>query len=548
MPTISVDQYEDLLRRSGIVEKDNLDRTLAKIGKPASTEQFARKLIEAKVITEWQNEKLMEGRHKGFFLGKYKLLAHLSRGGMSEVYLAEQVMMRRRVAIKVFPPDLIEQASYLERFYQESRTQASMDHPHIVRAHDFGNEGKIHYLVMEYVDGPDLENLVKNNGLLSYELAANYIQQAAEALSYAHSKSMIHRDIKPANLMLDRSGVIKLLDLGLVRITGTDKASLTLKHNENTLGTADYLAPEQAVDSHNVDERVDIYSLGCTLYYVLTGHPPFPEGTPVQRLMMHMNQEPPSIYEDRPDCPPEIVAICQKMMAKRADQRYQTAADVRDSLGNWLEANGFESSLVGPNSVDSQGSAHGGIRTATKAPPAAPTRTAPPPVPKLGATQSIPRVGAAPSAPKLGATQSIPRVAPSKSPAASTASDTKVPAAHDTVAKNDPQSKPVRQRPEPEAEREEEQEEAVQEAPRKKKSKRREVEEEATGGMLAQVGELAYSVAIGAIAGGVVFVFNAGTHSLGANAISTLLTWAAIGAIPGAVMGAVRLLISTMKR
>ena len=341
MAKIPFEKYEDLLRRSGLVEKDKLEAVLRELssgengGKPNDSGVLAKRLLDAKLITDWQNDKLMQGRHRGFFLGKYKLLRHLTKGGMSEVYLGEQIMMRRPVAIKVFPPELIEQASYLERFYQESRTQAAMDHPNIVRAHDFGNEGKIHYLVMEYVDGPDLQRLVTEKGPLGYKQVADFIRQSCEALEYAHGQGMIHRDIKPANLMLDRSGKIKLLDLGLARLV-ENKASLTLKYNENTLGTADYLAPEQAVDSHGVDERADIYSLGGTMYFLLTGHPPFPDGTPVQRLMMHMNQEPARKYIDRPDCPAELVEICQQMMAKKANQRYSTAAEVKAALTAYM--------------------------------------------------------------------------------------------------------------------------------------------------------------------------------------------------------------------
>ncbi|MEK6233742.1 MAG: serine/threonine protein kinase, partial [Planctomycetales bacterium] len=327
---VDAERYEDLIRRSGLVEKDQLDKVLAKLAKeeggmPTDSRILAKKLMAAKLITNWQNDKLMQGRHRGFFLGKYKLLGHISKGGMSEVYLAEQVMLRRRVAIKIFPPELIEKSSYLARFHQESRAQAAMDHPNIVKAHDFGNEGKIHYLVMEYVDGKDLNQFVEKKGPLPFRLAARFISQAGEALQYAHDQGTIHRDIKPANLMLDRTGAIKLLDLGLARIMDGEEGSLTLKHNENTLGTADYLAPEQAVDSHHIDERVDIYSLGGTFYFLLTGHPPFAEGTPVQRMMMHMNDKPACVSESRPDAPPDLIAICDKMLEKKPEDRYSSA-------------------------------------------------------------------------------------------------------------------------------------------------------------------------------------------------------------------------------
>lgn len=340
MPVSTVADYEDVLRRSQLVEDAKLDRVLNDIrgqGEPADCEQFAQQLIDADVITAWQHEKLKEGRHKGFFLGRYKLLTHIARGGMSDVYLAEQVMMERRVAIKVFLPHLLQNASHLERFFQESQTQAKLDHQNIVKAHDFGSEGKnVHYLVMEFVKGVDLETLVKQRGTPAFAKACDFMIQAADALSYAHSKNLVHRDIKPANLMLNERGTVKLLDLGLARVLGDEGASLTLKYNENAIGTADYLAPEQAVDSHNVDARADIYSLGGTFYFLLTGRPPFPDGTPVQRLMMHMSQEPKPIIELRPDTPPELVDICQKMMAKKAEDRYQSAQELRETLQKWL--------------------------------------------------------------------------------------------------------------------------------------------------------------------------------------------------------------------
>ncbi len=156
---------------------------------------------------------------------------------------------------------------------------------------------------MEYVEGRDLQQMVKQQGPLDYASAAEYIRQAAEGLAHAHQAGLIHRDVKPANLLVDRKNVVKVLDLGLARFTDEDRASLTVQYDENVLGTADYLAPEQAIDSHGVDARADIYSLGCSLYYLLTGHPPFPDGTLPQRLMAHQKQPPPSIRLDRPRCP-----------------------------------------------------------------------------------------------------------------------------------------------------------------------------------------------------------------------------------------------------
>ncbi|HQU42759.1 MAG TPA: serine/threonine-protein kinase [Pirellulales bacterium] len=343
--------FVDSVRRSELIEKDRLAGALAeleqRLGKGAlgNSQAVAAHLREAGLLTNWQCDKLLAGRHKGFLLGKYKLLDHLGTGGMSAVYLAEHVHMQRRVAIKVLPTQRVHDSSYLARFYREARAAASLDHPNIVRAYDVDNQGDTHYLVMEYVQGKDLQRLVKDQKALSFELAADYIRQAAEGLAHAHKMGLIHRDIKPANLLVDPQGVVKVLDLGLARFADETQASLTIAHDENVLGTADYLAPEQAVNSHRVDTRVDIYSLGCTLYFALTGHPPFTDGTLPQRLMKHQTTEPTSIAKERPGAPAELVAICQRMMAKSPDKRYQTATEVADALAAWLAKSGANAKL-----------------------------------------------------------------------------------------------------------------------------------------------------------------------------------------------------------
>jgi len=343
-----VDDFLDLVRRSGLVERDQLNRVLRRLkeeagGAPVTDVDFVgQRLVEAGLLSQWQCKNLLDGRHKGFFLKRYRLLDHLGTGGMSSVYLAEHVLMQRRVAIKVLPKDKVDDSSYLARFRREAQAVAALDHRNIVRAYDVDNEGDNHFLVMEYVEGRDLFTMVKEDGPLDYRVAADYTRQAAEGLAHAHEAGLIHRDVKPANLLVDRKNVVKVLDLGLARFTGEEYASLTVANEENVLGTADYLAPEQAVDSHGVDARADIYGLGCSLYYLLTGHPPFPEGTLPQRLMMHQKETPPSILNDRPDAPEDLVEICMRMMAKKPDDRPQSASEVAELMGNWLTAHGYE--------------------------------------------------------------------------------------------------------------------------------------------------------------------------------------------------------------
>jgi serine/threonine-protein kinase len=348
MAKLTVDQFLELVRRSRLVEESQLQQALAACrvdhgGQlPEQPEQLAEHLLNAGLVTRWHCDKLLDGKHKGFFLGKYKLLRHVGTGGMSSVYLAEQMLMRRQRAIKVLPRRRVGDASYLGRFYQEAEATAKLDHPNIVRAYDVDHDGDTHYLVMEYVEGRDLQIIVQEQGPLDCATAAEYIAQAADGLHCAHASGLIHRDVKPANLLIDERGVVKILDLGLALFSDDDRASLTLTHNENVLGTADYLAPEQALDSHGVGPRADIYGLGGTLYFALTGHPPFPEGSLAQRIAWHQSKMPKDIRVERPDCPADLCAICFKMLQKKPAERYQTAQEVATALRDWLQRHGHQ--------------------------------------------------------------------------------------------------------------------------------------------------------------------------------------------------------------
>lgn len=358
MAKLPGDKFLELLRRSELVDAKALDKSLAELvaqkGETALLDGdiVSDHLVNATVITAWQRDKIMEGRHKGFFVGKYKLHSLLGAGGMSHVYLAEHRQMRRRVAIKVLPKAKTNNTSYLDRFYLEARAAAALDHPNIVRAYDidFDEEQNVHYFVMEYVQGRDLQATVKQRGPLPYVEAAEFIRQAALGLAHAHGVGMVHRDIKPANLLIDLKGMVRVLDMGLARFDeaekDNEKASLTVTHEENVLGTADYLAPEQAINSHSVDARADIYSLGCTLYYLLVGQPPFPEGTITQRLLKHQQAEPTPIAKKRPDVPKEIVDICRRMMAKKPENRFQTADEVAEAMSAFISAQRGDSGVL----------------------------------------------------------------------------------------------------------------------------------------------------------------------------------------------------------
>ena len=333
----SAKSFLKLLERSGIVAENRLKQELSNLsgkvgGRTVNTTDLVNHLVDSGLITQWHSEKLLAGKYKGFFLGKYKLLRHLGSGGMSSVYLAQHRISEQYRAIKVLPRKKVADKSYLDRFYLEARAAASLNHQNVVRIYDICNESDTHYMVMEYVKGKDLHDMVRDGGPLDLENAARYAAQAAEGLTHAHERELVHRDIKPANLLKTDDGEVKILDLGLALVNQEDDESLTVLHNEKVMGTADYLSPEQAVNSHNVDHRADIYSLGCTLYYLITGRPPFNQGTLAQRIAKHQTQEPPDIRESRPECPATLVEICQRMMKKKADDRYPTCAAVKSDL------------------------------------------------------------------------------------------------------------------------------------------------------------------------------------------------------------------------
>jgi serine/threonine protein kinase len=330
----------DLIKRSGVADEaklnDYIKRLTDRAAMPADPAKLAGLLVRDAILTYFQAEQLLQGKYKRFTIGKYKVLEKLGAGGMGQVFLCEHKLMRRRVAVKVLPTAKAEDKASLERFYREARAVAAVDHPNIVRAYDIDQDENLHFLVMEYVDGTNLQDLVKKVGPLDPIRACHYIYGAAVGLQHAHEMGLVHRDIKPGNILVDRTGVVKVLDMGLARFFNDEEDILTKKYDENVLGTADYLAPEQALDSHTVDIRADIYSLGATFYFLLCGNPPFPEGSVAQKLIWHQNRQPRHIRSLRPDIPDEIVATLDRMMMKVPAKRFQTPADVMASLSRWV--------------------------------------------------------------------------------------------------------------------------------------------------------------------------------------------------------------------
>ncbi len=326
----------DLVRKSELIPPQRLEAfiTQATAARSAATpRELAQLLIAAGLATQFQADQFLQGKWRGFTIGKYKVLERIGSGGMGTVYLCEHVSVGRKVAIKVLPTSQADNPSALGRFYREARAAGVLDHPNLVKAHDVDQDGGLHYLVMDYVDGSSLQDIVARHGALAVPRACNYIRQAAIGLQAAFGAGLIHRDVKPANIMLERNGTIRVLDLGLARFFHDNVDPLTLKYDDrNVLGTADYVAPEQALNSHEVDVRADIYSLGGTFYFLLTGQPPFPGGKVAQKLIWHQVRQPTPVQELRHDVPDEVAAIVMRMMAKSPAQRYQTPAEVVEVL------------------------------------------------------------------------------------------------------------------------------------------------------------------------------------------------------------------------
>jgi serine/threonine protein kinase len=241
------------------------------------------------------------------------------------------------VALKILPPSQSKDPDAVARFYREARAVACLNHPNIVRCHDIDCERDLHFIVLEYVDGSNMHDIVRRHGPMAIVRAAHYIRQAALGLQHAHESGLVHRDIKPGNILLDRNGVVKLLDMGLARFFDDEEENLSYDQEAGSaLGTADYVAPEQVHDSR-VDIRADIYGLGVTFYYLLSGKSPFSQGTVAQKLIWHQVRQPKPIRAIRPEVPQELADIVDKMMAKDAADRFQIPAEVAETLDPWTQ-------------------------------------------------------------------------------------------------------------------------------------------------------------------------------------------------------------------
>ncbi|MBI3822703.1 MAG: serine/threonine protein kinase [Planctomycetes bacterium] len=354
--------------------------------------ELAQELLRRDWLTAYQVNQIAQGNGSALKLGPFVLLERIGEGGMGQVFKARQTMLQRVVALKVIRKECLHNPKVIKRFQREIRAAGQLSHPHIVRAYDADQINGAYYIAMEYIDGVDLNRLVKENGPLAVDQACEYIRQAALGLQHAFERGMVHRDIKPANLLVTRAvasdrrrssgliqrplnldarrsssvlprvdlaehypwGIVKILDMGLARCTDplTGQAGTHLTQIGTVMGTPEYIAPEQARDSHTSDVRADLYSLGCTLYFLLTGQPPFPVGTLTEKLLQHQldepqaagpvrrkrllawkgTQGPANVSKEMLELPTQVEQVLSRLLAKRPEDRHQTPAELANEL------------------------------------------------------------------------------------------------------------------------------------------------------------------------------------------------------------------------
>jgi serine/threonine-protein kinase len=403
MPITSTTSFMDALREYHILEPEQLEKLNRAVqGRSPEPRALAQELLKRGWMTPYQANQVLQGRGAELVLGPYVLLERLGEGGMGEVFKARHQLMNRIVAIKVIRKERLNNPDAVQRFHREIRMAASLDHPHLVRSHDAAQVGDTHFLVMEYAEGVDLHRVVQKSGPLPVGQACMFLRQAALGLQHAHERGLVHRDIKPSNLQVtDRGATVKVLDMGLARSRApeeSDRGRPELTQACTVMGTPDYIAPEQIADPRKVDIRADIYSLGCTFYYMLAGRPPFPDGAWEEKLVCHRKVEPTPIEQIRPDVPAGVGAVLRKMMAKRPEDRFAAPAAVADALTPFCGMSGAAAVPVMPAGQPGMAPPSWNAAPGSTIDPApSPTLQTPPGSLPLGPTMLIPSQHPAPS-------------------------------------------------------------------------------------------------------------------------------------------------------
>jgi serine/threonine-protein kinase len=356
---VSVESFLKHLANSGILPPDELLQIQKQVPpdkRQQDAQDLAKELARQRRLTVFQANAIYNGKTQGLILGNYVLLDKIGAGGMGMVFKAQHRRMKRLVAVKVLPKAGKKDPEVFKRFQRELEAAAKLTHPNIVAAFDADEHHGTHFLAMEFVDGIDLARYVREQGPLPADKAMDCIIQAARGLEYAHAQGIVHRDIKPANLLLDKSGIVKILDMGLARIQEKSSAAAepggsgSISQMGDFMGTVDYSSPEQALDSRLADPASDVYSLGATWYFLIFGQPMYVRDTPMARIMAHREAPIPSLGARHPEIPPQVDAIFQRMVAKSKDERYPNTKALLSDLADWQ--------AVTPRS-DSQGGSDG---------------------------------------------------------------------------------------------------------------------------------------------------------------------------------------------
>ncbi len=322
---------------------------------------LAKELVGRGWLTPYQVNQLFQGRGGDLTLGSYVILERLGEGGMGQVFKAHHRRLGRVVALKLVRKERLANPSLVMRFHREIQAAAQLTHPNIVLAFDADAVDGVHFYTMEYVEGTTLARLVRGNGAMMVAQAGEYVRQVALGLQHAHERGLVHRDVNPSNLMETWTSLpadpaagseararaewgahkplIKILDMGLARWLQAhdepeDQRSIT--KIGVIMGTPDFIAPEQALDAHRADIRADLYSLGCTFYFLLTGQVPFPKGTKLEKVIRHQSEEPTPVEHLRPEVPPRLVTLVRQLMAKKPEQRPRTPGELAATLAGWL--------------------------------------------------------------------------------------------------------------------------------------------------------------------------------------------------------------------
>jgi serine/threonine protein kinase len=363
LPEAPADRFLRSLRKSGLLPDARVNELLAAAPKGAARDpdQLGEFLVSRGAVTHFQVAKLKQGTFQGLALGPYHILSPLGKGGMGTVYLARDMRKpeggKALIALKVLPPKRArEEDRMLARFLREMDMAQRVGHPHLTKTFEAGAIAGVHYIAMEYIRGESLRRVVGDHGPLSVARAAHLFAEVADGLGHAHHTGLVHRDLKPQNIMVTPNGHAKILDLGLALAVDEElPADKTIVGGQGyVLGTMDYIAPEQVDDPTGVDARADLYAMGCSLYFALTGQPPFPGGTSQEKMKRHRTEHPDPLTDFNPTVPVEFARIVQKLMEKAPGRRYQTAKAVRDALRPWAASDPETPYDVDPDQTEAE--------------------------------------------------------------------------------------------------------------------------------------------------------------------------------------------------